>query len=89
MGNFANLAYRPEIIQWDGGSVCGDLACQALNNLFIINDEHDYEKSYMERPVIGIENLHNDWDKSRNLRKSVMYNHMCWLYKMNREGELE
>ena len=43
----------------------------------------------MDRLVIGIENLRNDWDKSTKLRKSVMDNHMGWLDKMNKDGELE
>jgi hypothetical protein len=86
---FTNLAYRPEIIQRDGGFVCGALACQAINDLLTIDDEHDCHRSYMDRSVIGIENLRNDWDKSTKLRKSVMDNHMCWLDKMNKDGELE
>eukprot|EP00978_Attheya_sp_CCMP212_P035813 scaffold158077_cov29-Attheya_sp.AAC.2 len=89
---FANLAYWPEIIQRDGGYVCGALACQALHELLFLDDEHDHddddEKSYMYRSIICVDNLHLDIEKSKIIRKSVMDNHMLWSHKMNKDGEL-
>jgi hypothetical protein len=93
---FANLAYRPEIIQRDGGYVCGALACQALHDLLLLNDEHaqddvyeNDEESYMYRSIIRVETLRLDREKSKIIRKSVMDNHMLWLHKMNEDGELD
>jgi hypothetical protein len=60
-----------QIIQKDGGYVCGALACIALENLLYISDQTHCDETWKE--LISVNTLHSDNNKSRLLRKGVMH----------------
>jgi hypothetical protein len=85
---FSNLAYQPEVIQADGGFVCGPLACQTLADLLQTEDATHCTDHYHSRPINSIRALNVDEEKSELLRKSILESHMTWLYDINGRNEL-
>lgn len=84
---FSPLSYRPEIIQKDGGYVCGALACIALENLLYISDQTHCDETRKE--LISVNALPSDNDKSRLLRKGVMDQLMARLHVMKSNNEID
>ena len=83
---FSKLAYRPEVIQRDGGFVCGALACIAFENLINLSDAEDCNDRRLT--PLSVNSLPGDNKKSILFRKSVLDKHMLWLHEMKEKGEL-
>jgi hypothetical protein len=89
---FTGLSYRPELIQQDGGYVCGPLACITFQDLIQMDDECGEQlcSTYESRSIHSIQNLRGTgYEMSQALRKSVLDTHMIRLYNMYDNNELQ
>jgi hypothetical protein len=89
---FTGLSYRPELIQQDGGYVCGPLACITFQDLIQIDDECGEQlcSTNESRSIHSIQNLRGTgYEMSQALRKSVLDTHMIRLYNMYDNNELQ
>jgi hypothetical protein len=83
---FSKISHHSEVIQRDGGYVCGALACIVVESLLNIADALHH--SNRQPAPITVNALPNDNAKSSLLRKGVMDKIMAWLDIMKDNDEL-